>query len=86
MKILINSLLKLIDEAKLLGLNDHDLNNAIDFLSHHEFGLCFETITAQMYEYGIEIDNNFYELIIKIGSGMNLEQDSYSFMKELKKI
>ncbi len=86
MKILINSLLKLIEEARLLGLNDHDLNNAKDFLIQHEFELCFDTITTQMYEYDIEIDGNFYELIVGIGEMMNLEQESYSFIRELKKI
>jgi L-serine deaminase len=83
MKVLVNALLRLIEIAKILGLDNRDLKNAEDFLMHNEFGLCFDTIITQMYEYDIEIDNEFYESISKIGEKMNLQQESYSFMKEL---
>jgi hypothetical protein len=83
MKILLNALLRLIEIARILGLNERDLKNAEDFLKHNEFGLCFDTIVTQLYEYDIEIDNEFYESISKIGDRMNLKQGSYSFMKEL---
>ncbi|MFC0182994.1 hypothetical protein SAMN04515674_1303 [Pseudarcicella hirudinis] len=83
MKTLVNALLRLIEIAKILGLDDRDLENAKEFLMHNEFGLCFDTIITQMYEYDIEIDNDFYESISKIGERMNLKQESYSFMKEL---
>ena len=83
MKTLKETLLKLIEIARILGLNEKDLKNAKDYLEHNEFGLCFDTLITQMYEYDIEIDNNSYELISKIGKKMNLEVDNYSFMKEL---
>lgn len=83
MKILIDALLKLIEIARVLGLNEYDLKNAQDFATHNEFGLCFDTILTQMYEYDIEIDKDIYELIIKIGKSMNLNEESYSFMKDL---
>lgn len=83
MKTLKETLLKLIAAAKILGLNEDDLKNAKDYLIYNEFGLCFDIIITQMYEYDIEIDTNFYELVFKIGERMNLEKESYSFMKEL---
>nr|WP_121273823.1 MafI family immunity protein [Pedobacter schmidteae] len=83
MKKLINALLKLIEVARVLGLDEYDLNNAKDFLTHNEFGLCFDTIITQMYEYDIEIDNDVYNSIAKIGEGMNLGEENYSFMREL---
>lgn len=83
MKTLVNALLGLIEIARILGLDNRDLKYAEDFLNHNEFGLCFDTIVTQMYEYDIEIDNEFYQLISKIGERMNLRQESYSFMKEL---
>lgn len=83
MKTLVNVLLRLIEIARILGLDDRDLKNAEDFLMHNEFGLCFDTIITQMYEYDIEIDNEFYESISKIGYRMNFKQESYYFMKEL---
>lgn len=83
MNTLINALLGLIEIARILGLNENDLKNAKDYLAHNEFELCFDTIITQMYEYDIEIDSEFFESISKIGQNMNLEQDNYSFMKEL---
>jgi hypothetical protein len=83
MKTLTVALLKLIEIAKILGLNENDIENAKDYLAHNELGLCFDTIITQMYEYDIEIDNDFYESISKIGKKMNLEQNCYFFMKEL---
>lgn len=83
MKTLNDNLLRLIEIAKFLGLNENDLRHANDFLDHNEFGLCFDTLITQMYEYDLEIDNEIYDLISKIGKSMNLEIGSYSFMKEL---
>ncbi|AND64207.1 hypothetical protein AX766_07165 [Flavobacterium covae] len=83
MKTLINDLIKLIETARVLGLNENDLKNAKDFLDHMEFGLCLDTIITQMYEYDLEIDNDVYGLISKIGERMDLEMSTYSFMKEL---
>ncbi|MBB1644796.1 MafI family immunity protein [Sphingobacterium sp. UME9] len=83
MKALVNVLLRLIEIARILGLDNRDLKNAEDFLMHNEFGLCFDTVITQMYEYDIEIDSEFYESISKIGESMDLKQESYSFMKDL---
>ena len=83
MKSLIEALLKLIEIARMLGLKENDLKNAKDYLIHNEFGLCFDTLITQLYEYDIEIDVDLYESIDKIGKKMSLDQDSYSFMKEL---
>ncbi|WP_408022230.1 MafI family immunity protein [Sphingobacterium sp.] len=77
-------MLRLIEIARILGLNNRDLKNAEDFLTHNEFGLCFDTIVTQVYEYDIEIDSELYESISKIGERMNLKLESYSFMKELQ--
>lgn len=83
MKKIADALLRLIAEARILGLDDRDLNIAEDFLVHHEFGLCFDTLITQMYEYDIEIDNEFYELMSEIAERLELERESYSFMKQL---
>jgi hypothetical protein len=82
MRILIINLLRLIEIGRISGLNKNDLNYAIDFLNHNEFGLCFDTIITQMYEYDLEIDSDAYNLICNIGESMNLEIESYFFMKD----
>ncbi len=81
-----NVLLELMNSAKVLGLEEQDLKVAKDFLDHQELGLCFDTIITQMYEYGIEIDSEFYNLIDTVGKKMSIPSNSYSFMKELIRI
>ena len=61
MKILTNALLKLVEIASVLGLDENSLRNSKDFLAHNEFGLCFDSIITQMYECDIEIDNDSYK-------------------------
>ncbi|MCQ9639769.1 MafI family immunity protein [Chryseobacterium sp. WG14] len=78
-----NALTRLIEISMALGLNDTDLNNAREYLIHNEYGLCFDTLITQLYEYDIEISIEFYELIGRIGELLNLEESFYSFMKEL---
>jgi hypothetical protein len=83
MMLMTNLLLALIESAKMLGLKNQDLTNAREFLEHHEFGLCFDTIITQMYEFDIEINNEFYMIVSKVANKMSLPVESYSFMKEL---
>ena len=69
--------------AQILGLATEDLMIAQEFLDNREFGLCFDTIATQLYEYGIEIDEDFYLLIMSISKTLKLEQNDYTYMKEL---
>jgi len=54
-----HSLSRVIEHARVFGLSDTDLRNAETFLEHDEFGLCFETVVTQLYEYDVEIDITF---------------------------
>jgi hypothetical protein len=83
MNLKINYLEQLIESAKLLGLPDEDVKNAQEFLRYNELALCFDTITSQLYEYDIEINNELYILISKIGETLLLSSKEYDFMKEL---
>ena len=76
-------LIKLLNSAEIFGINDNDLKNAKEFFNYHEYDLCFDIIITQMYEYDIEIDKEFYKLIVLIGNILNLPQENYSFMEEL---
>jgi hypothetical protein len=75
----------LIDGSVVKGLSSSDLNGAKEYLQYNEFGLCFDTIVTQMYEYNIEIDEEFYIQIEKVASTMKIPVSGYSFMKELIK-
>lgn len=83
MKTIKESLLSLANIAKSIGLSEDDCIKAIEFLNHKEYGLCFEVIITQMYEYDIEINNEFYDLIVNIADMLDVKVENYSFMKEL---
>ena len=73
----------LINAAKLLGLREADVKNAIKLVDHREYGLAFDVVVTQLYEYEIGIDPEFYNLVMKLANMMNIPEDEYSFMKEL---
>lgn len=75
----------LIESAKNLGLNEKDLLVSKDYLSHREYGLAFDTIITQLYEYEIEIEEDFYSSLEMIAQKMELPSTQYSCMKELIK-
>jgi len=75
--------LLLLNISEALGLGEVDLNNAKDLLDNREYGLAFDTIITQLYEYKIQIDKQVYRLIEKNANRMDISESSYSFMKEL---
>jgi hypothetical protein len=83
MRKLKKALVLLVDSATALGLRDEDARNALEYLEYHEWGLCFDIVIRQLYEYDVEIDINFYTLIEQIDQEMKLPPDEYSYMKEL---
>ena len=83
MNTLAKLILALLDTAKALGLYEVDLNNAKNLLDNREYGLAFDTIITQLYEYEIEIDQEFYNLIKVIAKRMDISEERYSFIKEL---
>nr|WP_294793609.1 MafI family immunity protein [uncultured Mucilaginibacter sp.] len=78
-----NLLINLLEESRLLGLPKDHLDSAYEFLSHREYGLCFDTVVVQMHENDIRIDNNFYNLIKSIAKKMDLSESEYGFISEL---
>ena len=73
----------LIESAKTIGLNDVDINNSTELLDNREYGLAFDTVITQLYEYEIEIDGEFYEFVVELADKMKISKDKYSFMNEL---
>ena len=85
MKNIVKNLIKFIDHAKSFGLLNRDLENAEDFLENNEFGLCFDTIVTQLYEFDVEINEEFCLIADQIGKSLGLEPETYSYIKELIK-
>jgi len=82
-KSLKDQVLSLLSIAKILGLNQRDINKAAEYIAYREYELCFNILITQMHEYNIEIDNDLYLLISDIAAKMKLTVEEYSFMKEL---
>ena len=73
----------LIDQSETKGLSSSDVNAAKEYLQHHEFGLSLDTIVTQMYEYNVQIDQEFYLQIEQIANMMNIPESEYSYIKKL---
>lgn len=73
----------LIDAAKELGLGEVDLNASKELLDNREYGLAFDTIITQLYEYEIGFNSEFYTLVEEIANEMNMSETEYSFLREL---
>lgn len=83
MNLKIKLILELINLSEEIGLSEFDLNNSKELLENKEYALAFDTIITQLYEYEIEIDMEFYDLIVKISQYMDIDEGEYSFMTEL---
>lgn len=77
---------KIIDAVKDTGLGEDDINNAKMLLMNNEHGLAFDTILTQLYEYEVEIDAEFYDLVVQAARKMKLFEDDYLFIKELVRV
>jgi len=85
MKNIVKNLIKFIDHAKCFGIPNEDLEKAEDFLKNNEFGLCFDIIATQLYEFDIEINKEVYLTADQIGKSLGLEPETYSYIEELIK-
>lgn len=76
-------LIKLSESARRLGLKEVDFNTAVEFVEHREYGLCFDTIVTQLYEYDVPISEAFYLSVCEIANEIQTPEESFSFLAEL---
>ncbi|WP_207513815.1 MafI family immunity protein [Longitalea luteola] len=76
-------LTNIINKAALFGLPPSDISNAKEFLDHHEYALCLETITVQLYENEIRIDNEFYQLVVNAAKKMKASISDFDYIISL---
>jgi hypothetical protein len=74
---------RLIEMASILGIGTEDRRNAYQFLIHHEWGECLDTVLTQLYEYSIPIDHDFLTLARELQADMKIDRTEYSFVDEL---
>lgn len=73
----------LINSVEVLKLTKEDIDNSKEYLENREYGLAFDTVITQLYEYEVEIGVEFYELVSEIGRKMKIDEKEYSYLKEL---
>ncbi len=74
----------LVNQSRILGLPNSDLENASTMLREGEFEVCFDIIAEQMYEYDIKINQDFYDFAMEICKKLKTVK-SYRFLQELIK-
>ena len=73
----------LIEKARVFGLPETDLKNALAMLEQFEWEVCLDTLLVQLYEYSIPIDEEFLEVASKALAGMRIDPAKYDFLREL---
>lgn len=75
----------LIAIAQESGMSETDLKNAKEFLEYNEWGLCFDTLITQLYEYDLPINVNTYSYITFLAQRLKLQPGCYEFVKACTK-
>jgi len=73
---LIIQLTELLNEVKST-LPPDDIKNIVEFIENNEFGVAYETLCTQLYEYNIQISCEFYEKIAFFGKLINIQPSGY---------
>ena len=73
-------ILQLLEEVKLPAT---DIENIIEFAEHNEYGLAYETLCTQLYEYSAPISFAYYEKISFLGPLMQINPSMWLPLKEL---
>ena len=74
---------ELIDQAETFGLSEYDLNNAREMLEVNEWGLGFDILVTQLYEYDIPITTEFIKLAEEVMNDMKIDAGEFNFIYKL---
>jgi len=81
-QLLITQLTQLLNEVKK-SLPPDDIKKIVEFIENNEFGLAYETLCTQLYEYNIQISCEFYEKISFCGKSIKIQPSMWMPLKEL---
>lgn len=77
------SLIELVNRAQELGLSSEASIAAKEYIEYNEYGVGFELVLSQLYEFEISIDKEFYLMLVHIAKELKLPPEDYLFMEEL---
>ena len=63
----------LIEQVRSI-LPEKDVSEALDLVKYNEFGVSFELICTQLFEYNVEVSSDVYQKIDSVGRSMNLDE------------
>lgn len=73
-------IIQLLEDVKLPAA---DIENIIEFTAHNEYGLAYETLCTQLYEYSVPISSAYYEKLSSIGMLMEIDSSMWLSLEEL---
>lgn len=73
----------LLSGAAALGLPPRDVTNAAEMFRYAEWVLGFDIVVQQLYEFDVEITEEFYRLIEQTATHLCIPADEYLFTKKL---
>jgi hypothetical protein len=77
-----NELLSILAECSGV-LSERDIDNVRVLLSVGEYGVSFETLCTQLYEYEVRINPSLYERLASVGALLRLNSNTWEILKEL---
>jgi hypothetical protein len=78
----ITKLIELLDGVKN-RLPPDDINNIVESIENNEFGLAYEILCTQLYEYNLQISSGFYEKIAFYGKLIETNPSIWAPLREL---
>ena len=72
-----------IDQAKVFGLPERDVANALSMLEYAEYECAFDIVIQHLYESSVNISAEYFQQLEVIAKKLNLPEQSYFFVKKL---
>jgi hypothetical protein len=72
-----------IDKAIVLGARPEDIEIAREYLREGKYGLAWDQLVSQIYEYQINIDQDYYNPVEEIAQKMRIGEKEYNLLREL---
>jgi hypothetical protein len=72
-----------INQSKDFGIAENDFQTAKVFFKYNESGLAFEIVLVQLYDYGLKIDQAYYDHAVIIAIMLGLPETDYKYFREL---
>lgn len=80
----ITKLIRILHEVKK-ELPSEDVKKVVELVENNEFGIAYETLCTQIYEYEVRITKKFYEMVSFYGESIKIQPSIWEPIKELIK-